>query len=374
VACGIYGYLSWRFTYYTIDQHELRINSGIITKKSRRIGYERIQSVDISEPFLARLFGLAALNIEMAGGSDSNSVIRYLPLAEIRDMRTDLLRRANGERAADDVEGPTLSVEADREVILRVDPATIIIGALLSLDFMASLLIVVAIVTSAIWFGEILVAVGGLVPSVSWLAQLVVSRVIEQWNYTLSTDPRGLRIERGLLAKTARTIPVDRVQGIVIKEPFIWRRFGWRRLEVSVAGANETQGNDSLFTVFASPILLPIGTKATADDIIERLIPGALARVEPTRASSRSWIFAPIGWRYRWAGANPAAFVAAEGWVQRTRNLVPHARVQSAEFKQGPIQRALGVATAKAHSPDGPVQASARHVQAESARTLALQK
>ena len=65
-----FGFLTWWFTRYLIDGTELRITSGILQKSSRRIPYERIQSVDIAEPFLARVIGLAELRIEMAGGSN----------------------------------------------------------------------------------------------------------------------------------------------------------------------------------------------------------------------------------------------------------------------------------------------------------------
>ena len=35
---------------------------------------------------------------------------------------------------------------------------------------------------------------------------------------------------------TSQTVPMPGVQGVVVSEPVMWRRFGWARLEVSVAG------------------------------------------------------------------------------------------------------------------------------------------
>ena len=99
-----FGYLTWWFTRYLIDGTELRITSGILQKSSRRIPYERIQSVDIAEPFLARIIGLAELRIEMAGGKDSRTTLRFLPLDDARRLRRLLLGRAHG-RAADETGG-----------------------------------------------------------------------------------------------------------------------------------------------------------------------------------------------------------------------------------------------------------------------------
>jgi len=86
-----FGFLTWWFTRYLIDGTELRITSGILQKSSRRIPYERIQSVDIAEPFLARVIGLAELRIEMAGGKDSRSTLRFIPLEDARRLRRLLL-------------------------------------------------------------------------------------------------------------------------------------------------------------------------------------------------------------------------------------------------------------------------------------------
>ena len=48
--------VSWRFTRFVIDDEELRIESGVLVKTSRKIAFERIQSVDIIQPFAARIF------------------------------------------------------------------------------------------------------------------------------------------------------------------------------------------------------------------------------------------------------------------------------------------------------------------------------
>ena len=106
------GFTSWWFTRYVIDGTELRINSGVLTKKSRRIPYERLQSVDIAEPLIARLFGLAELRIEMAGGSDSRTSLRFLRLDEARSLRAVLLNQAHGHTEHEPAESDTLDLIA----------------------------------------------------------------------------------------------------------------------------------------------------------------------------------------------------------------------------------------------------------------------
>jgi putative membrane protein len=361
----VVGFAGWLFTRYVIDGTELRIDSGVVTKSSRRIPYERIQSVDIAEPLVARVLGLAELRIEMAGGKDSRTSLRFLKLADARALRRVLLSRAHG----DDVEQAS---DEHRSIITRVPPERVMIGTLLSLDFafaaVGSIVLVVLLVLS-LWFGGVAVFLGALVSVATWLAQIVARRVLQQWNFTLSRGERGLRIERGLLSRTSQTIPVDRVQGIAIKEPFVWRRLGWQRLEVDIAGYAE-HGDDEHGD--SSSVLLPIADRALAAAVIAELMPSASLDVARIAAPRRSWLFAPIGWRFRWVGADAASFVAHEGWIQQTTSIVPHQRTQSVELRQGPLQRRRRVATVEVHTPKGPVDADGRHLDEHEAREVAL--
>ncbi|KAA1372441.1 PH domain-containing protein [Aeromicrobium fastidiosum] len=356
------GYVGWLFTRYVIDGTELRINTGLVTKSSRRIPYERIQSVDIAEPLVARVLGLAELRIEMAGGKDSRSTLKFLTLADARDLRRVLMARAHGES----LDEPR---EEHRSIITRVPPERVVIGTLLSLDFLFAAIGSVVLLVLAVWFVGVLVLLGGIIPLATWLAQIVAMRVLQQWNFTLSRGERGLRIERGLLSRTSQTIPFDRVQGIAIKEPFVWRRLGWQRLEVDIAGY-ASHGEDERDS--SSSILLPIADRALAAAVIAELVSHATADVEHIHAPRRSRLFAPIGWRYRWVGADAAAFVAHEGWIQQTTSIVPHQRTQSVELRQGPLQRRRKVATVEVHTPEGPVDADGRHLDEHDARAVLL--
>lgn len=222
----------------------------------------------------------------------------------------------------------------------------------------------------AIWFGQVIVLLGGIVPLGSWLVQIVGKRVLQQWDFTLSRGEGGLRIERGLLSRTSQTIPFARVQGIAVKEPYVWRRFGWQRLEVDIAGYAASAGETD---TDSSSTLLPIADGPLAAAIIAELIPGsAFESVSRTQAPRRSRLFAPIGWRYRWVGADERTFVAREGWVERTTDIVPHHKTQSVELTQGPLQRRRRLATIEVHTPQGPVDADGRNLDEQDARRIAL--
>ncbi|MBO0812991.1 MAG: PH domain-containing protein, partial [Microlunatus sp.] len=91
------GFMTWYFTRFVIDDDELRVETGWLAKRSRRIAFERIQSVDIVQPIAARVFGLVELRIE-AGAGDSRTTLRYLTRQQGGQIRDYLMARAHGDR------------------------------------------------------------------------------------------------------------------------------------------------------------------------------------------------------------------------------------------------------------------------------------
>lgn len=362
------GYVGWFFTRYVIDDDEIRVEKGVLFKTSRRIPFERLQSVDINEPLVARIVGLAELTIEMAGGSESRTRLRFLTLAESRRLRRLLLDRAHGT-STDEPEAGALD---QRAVLHVVPPDQIIIGTLLSLDFVGTVVaalasIVAGMFTEAGWAFLVV-----LFPAIFGIGQMISSRIVGQWNFTVSQHERGLRIERGLLSRSSQTIPYDRVQGIAVVEPLVWRQYRWARLEVDVAGYGVPSSENA---GVSSTTLLPIAPRDLGRAIVDQLIP------DPTRGTGeqvasprRSWPFAPIGWRYRWLRSTQHTVTTATGWITRKRSIVPHHKIQSVQFSQGPLQRRLGLASVAVHTPDGPVDAGVAHLDATTAREVAFEQ
>ena len=92
----VYGYLSWRFTHYRIDGEDLRLETGVLFRRSRRVRLDRLQAVDVVRPLIARALGLAELRLEVAGGSSSEAPLAYLSEPAAQALRAELLARAAG--------------------------------------------------------------------------------------------------------------------------------------------------------------------------------------------------------------------------------------------------------------------------------------
>lgn len=375
VIAAAAGLMTWYFTRYVIDDEELRIETGAVFKNSKRVPFERIQSVDIIQQLAARIFGLAELRIEVGSG-DSTIKLRYLTRAQASSLRDYLLSRAHGDqvRLADQTTGPASAFTdlgvADQPLVV-VPPQRLIIGFLLSSEFLftAGMLVVVFIVTTA--FGVVAFALAGLIPLAIGVVSMIGSRVIQMFNFTLAQSARGVRVTRGLTNLTSQSVPVNRIQGVRVLQPILWQRLGWYRIDVNVLGYGGGDDNDNDRS--ATSVLLPVATAHEVDLALSRILPGFdLSDVELHGSPRQArWLRPYDFWTLRY-GADDRVIITEHGWLTHVRNVVPHAKTQSVRLSQGPLQRRLGLADVHLDITHGPVTPIAHQLSADAARELTM--
>jgi putative membrane protein len=166
-------------------------------------------------------------------------------------------------------------------------------------------------------------------------------------------------------------VPIDRIQGVKLTQPLLWKPFGWQRIDVDVLGYASGDGENN--SSGATSVLLPVATAGDVALALSRVLPGiALDRIElhpsPRRARWLSW-FDFWTLRYGW---DERMLVTQRGWMIIERNIVPHAKTQSVRIEQGPMQRRLRLADVHVDTPRGPVNAVAHQLDEVVARELAL--
>jgi putative membrane protein len=358
VVISAASYLGWRNRTFWFDEDgDLRVNSGIINKQERRIQLSRLQSVDIVQPIAARLFAMAALTLEVAGGTGSKVQLRYLTLTAARALRREVLARAAGLRHD--------TAEAPEQIITRVPPRQLAVSLVLRSSTAGLLLLSVAILVGTFllqgWGGLGLALVTGGVPIVT-----VIAEFIRYFNFTVAQSPDGLRLRFGLAATQTRTVPPGRVQAIDLVEPFLWRRRGWVRVRINVAGVGSERGSRE------ETILTPVSDRATAAMLVALLLPGVeLEDLEWHSAPARSRRRSPIQWRMLAIAWTDSLIAIRRGRITRHRAYVPHARTQSVRVTQGPWESLLGLASLHIDSTPGPVRVSGLHLSQEFAWQVA---
>jgi putative membrane protein len=362
LGVGGFSWLSWsRLTYFFDTDGDLRIHSGVVTRNERRVQLSRLQSVDITQPLIARLFGLAEVRPEVAGSSNESTKLRYLAVDDAQQLRADLLARAAGLKGHDGAP----AVTAPERILVQV-PAPHLLASLVLQPINVVLLSLIPVMAvgatvSGVWelgfSGLLLVATPFFIVGGQFLAQ---------FGFTVAEASDGLRLRFGLTSHRSQTVPPGRVQAVRIERPLLWRPWGWVRVIVNVAGTTGGEEGEE-----RPSVVLPVAPEAIAQMVLHRVLPGVdpfVVPLEPVPASAR-WR-APLQWRQLGVGATPRVLVTRRGWVIPTWDVVPHARTQSVRLTQGPWQRRLGLASVHVDSTPGPVRVTALHRDVASVRAL----
>lgn len=326
---GSYGLLSWWFTHYRVTDTELRIRTGLIFRRAAHIRLDRIQAVDVTRPMLARVAGVAKLRIDVIGTEEKDE-LAFLSEPDAARLRAELLARAAGFAPA---EAAGLG-EAPQRELLRLPVRDLVVSMLLSLGVWAALAaglvapVVVWRLSDNLWASLAIV-----LPLLGAMWKGSLGRFLAEYDWTVAESPDGLRLDHGLLDREHETVPPGRVQTVRIVEPLLWRRRGWVRVELAVAGSK-------------NGVLVPVATRAAAHAVIARVLPGAdpvaLAFAPSPRAGSR-WVV-PVWWKGYGLALSEQLFAARHGRLCRRTEIVPHAKVQSVRLSQGPWERLWGVA------------------------------
>ncbi|MGI5377229.1 PH domain-containing protein [Streptomyces sp. CA-251387] len=328
-TAALYGFLTWWYTHFAVTDTELRIRTGLVFRRTAHIRLERIQAIDVTQPLLARVAGVAKLKLDVIG-TDRKDELAFLGAEEARTLRAELLARAAGfapETAHEIGEAPS-------HQLLRVPPAVLATSVVLTgatWGTLAAALVVPTVlwlITESAW-----TVLATAIPLFGAAGATSVGRFVTEYDWTVGESPDGLRIDHGLLDRAHETVPPGRVQTVRLVEPLLWRRRGWVRVELDVAGSSNS-------------LLLPVAPREVAESVIARVLPGVTVppRASLSRPPRRAGRCVPLWWRGYGLTVTDAVFAARTGLFRRSLALVPHAKVQSVRMAQGPWERVWGVA------------------------------
>ncbi len=389
-------YLRFR---YRVTDREIVIQSGVFSRQVRNIPIDRVQRVEISQPLLARLFKTARVELMTAGGAGAEGVLEYVSIAEAHRLQ-GLVRVAQQEPSVT-LEGQphaepmdaALPAQAPAEALFRLTPALLVRQGMMrfSLVYIAlafSLLQMfnidlVEVVDffvegqyapyadylpdSPLWTG-VLTLVLALV--LSWLAGIATT-VNAYAGFTLTRDDAGkLRTARGLLGRFERTIPLRKVQALVLKANAVMRHYGYTRLSAQTMGLDaQARGaapvmpfapeNAALalardvFGYHAPAALTPVSPHHLRRLLVRYLVVLAVAAAAPAYWwPDALWLLALaplLVWtavaqhRAHGYAFDGSTLVVQRGAFWRTRWAVPLSRVQVFETSATYFQRRLGV-------------------------------
>lgn len=383
--------LSWRFHMLRIGDDDVEVRSGVLFRTHRRAPLDRVQGVNLTRPMIARLLGLAKLEV-VGAGLDANVKLEYLSGKDAEAIRGDILRLASGRRLAAGtataaersslarqaaaavgsglqglVDGEDLS-DAEPESIVRIPLGRLVASRVLSGSTLFLIALVVGIVVAAslstLWL------LFTVVPMFLAFGAYYLRSIARGLRYSIAPTSDGVRVTFGLFTTVSEIVPPGRVHAIEVRQPLMWRPFGWWTVSVNrLSGRSSTDTSTDQFAA-----VLPIGTRDDVERVLAILAPaltggewtgvfrdGILGPVDDdpyvTTPPRARWL-RPFSWRRNGVLLTDEALLMRRGWVWRSLSILPLARLQSVGVQQGPLARAFGAATLTGHVIAGTVQTS----------------
>jgi len=251
VLVGLGLLVLWEVAYvrryeYTVTGDTFDINSGVVSRREREIPFERIQNVDIAQNVVQRAFGIAELRLETAGGGSSEARLRYVSRPEATRLQELVSERKHAETERDP--------GASDDILFELGQSELAILGVTSADFRLLGLLVVGLSVVAPPLArqlspglELLLLLGPGVAVVALVALWMVSglqAMFRYYGFRLLRHDDELRYERGLLQRYTGTIPLPKVQTLMLRENVLARALGYASLAIETAGYGPGQDAD----------------------------------------------------------------------------------------------------------------------------------
>ena len=389
--------IGWQVAYYRRFRYELTndtfdIRSGVISRRNREIPYQRIQNVDISRSLVQRALGIAEIRLETAGGGQSEAHLRYVGYNEAKRLQEEVRSRSRRADATGNGVDGTISDEPTLLTPLyEISERDLGVLAIASFDLrVASLLFVMlSFVAPSVLIDLVTaapvdpIAIGVAVLLIVVIASAILSgtgAIVNNWGFQLGRIGDELRYERGLLQRYDGSIPLDKVQSLIVGENVLMRYLEYATLTVETAGYAPGQGGSE--SARAVPISKRDRTVSIAQQVEQfggipsfsrpakrarlryawqyTLLLGALTAI----AYGIHWWFAftvtwwavlflaPIipfaahfKWKHRGYALGQHHIVMRSGFWRRRTYVVPYYRIQTVDYVQTVLQQRWQIAT-----------------------------
>ncbi len=393
------------FTYrYRIDGDSLVVRSGLLHRQLRQVPFARIHNVALHQTLLHRLFGVAEVRLESAGGDKPEAQMRVLRMSDALALEQLVRRRsaaATGEGMA--ASATAHAADAPARTLLQLPPMEVLRLGLVSNRGLlvlgggaAALSQVSPRMFSGLFehwgqtlfgwadahhFGaqEYLAVGASLVLAFVLLLRAfsMLLALLQYFGFRLDQQGRRLTVERGLLTRLRTSAPRRRIQAWTLHEGLTHRLLRRRSLDVDTAAGGEPGKQRSLRE------LAPIATADACDALVRHLLPGAQwppAQWQPLHRLAwlrLAWpgaliallVCAAACWRFGawgllalawlpWSGfvahrhARHAGYACDErlvavhgGWWSRYWRFAEVDKLQALQLAQSPLDRCCGTAT-----------------------------
>ncbi|EGQ43111.1 MAG: putative membrane protein [Candidatus Nanosalina sp. J07AB43] len=237
----VWQYLIWRNYNLNLEENNLKITKGVLSKEDRKIPFDRIQNVDIKRNIVHRLMGISRLNVETAGGNKTEASIKHLRSGDATQLRNRLSEGKTTKISENSQTQPEYQIGKKELALLSATSVDgRFIAAVGTLSGIAPSIIESTIEEISLdpTAGSALLLIGGL--GATWVLG-AVSTFLRYWKFKLYENEDSLRYERGLINRAEGEIPLQKIQKLTVEENLPQRILGYATLKIDTAGYSPTQ-------------------------------------------------------------------------------------------------------------------------------------
>lgn len=285
----VYQLVLWSKTWISIDESSIVIERNtFLFRKKNTIGIQNISNVNLEQGIMGMLLGTCKLKLDTNSLSTANStdvtiVLKKDFAEEIRKFLMFMVTRQEIPAERHD-NGEKEENSRQKEIIMK----DIFLQGIFGTRFLSTFFLPVFILLElsevldpedlSYIMGEVdafateTVGLGVLVliAVVSWgLLTCIFSlarNIVKYWDFKIERQEERIILEYGLTNKINYSIPVAKIQAVVLKQTFLARVFRRYMVEVINVGMNDDQNEVKAF-------LLPYTTKKITKERMSRILP-----------------------------------------------------------------------------------------------------
>lgn len=308
------------FTFtYRIDEGELQTQEGLWWKHERRIPLQRIQDVRLTQSVLQRIFKVAEVQVETAGGAGAEAQLSVISLDDAERLRTYLFARRDAAPTEATSTSPLLDFDLDEgdapAVPIVAAPVVTAVPEVVLREATLKDLAIAGLTQN--WFGTALAGAGGMF---FWLREYlprreqsrllktgaetangwlhsnglslgialatagilmvligvtvsIVRTIILFYGFKLTRTGEDLGRSWGMFTRHVSRLPRRRIQVVEIEQSPLRRFVGVALLRADTAGSIATRGQEGAHNT-GRDVLVPLLPRADVDSLLPELFPG----------------------------------------------------------------------------------------------------
>ena len=315
----IYQIIKWYKDLYCIKDNLIMIKEGIIFVKRKEIPFNKIQTVDISQGIMQRIFGLALVKVDTGNSSVKKEELSFLlkkteaenlknNIFNVKDKNTQIL--SNEEVKIENEESYKTNNAISHSKEFKVSTKELIFSAITSnaiftgilflassfpfiddylKDFLDNIFSKTSLFVENINFNEmsvgsiilwsILILVIYIIVSV---IIAIITTLIKYYGFSVKRENDNLIINYGLLEKKNYIMPIKKISAIYLKQNIIKQIFNFRSIHIETIGYGNENGESS--------ILYPLTIGSKYSELIEELLPEYNFNEMMTRVPKRALV------------------------------------------------------------------------------------